>query len=305
MVKKETIKTSPTPLNQGNQGTCVPNAVTQIVVGIVKTKYGVPLNENNVLELMKDRVGKFAGTTEEKVCKCWNKKPPRIEDIDKSNVYQFEITTTEVSDFEEAYESIGKFRGTCSASMEYDKGEHAVAAFDAYARPFPLGGTTFIRAVNSWGASHPYIDISPRKFLRAWVFDVNIICKECDGKSVRIPSLTLYASGLKWQWARQKKAEARQKEAEAELDAAHEAMLRRLRKGDHVSAADDISGKGDEIIEEGTQGEVTKVFPHGQVRVRFANSAHSIKVKDLSTLKFVFMLSDESSSSETDSSSSS
>merc|ERR1712100_708090 len=74
----------------------------------------------------------------------------------------------------------------------YVKGTHAVAAFDCVKHD---DGSRKILAVNSWGASDPYVHISEKDLCEAWIITVNNITEK-KGKVKRVPKQTPYFTSL-------------------------------------------------------------------------------------------------------------
>lgn len=196
-----TTTTSPAPLDQGRQGTCVVHAVTQVCAGMLRLRYAVPIPEQRMSDIMKTVCPSWAGNTVPDLCSQWNAKPPQLEDMSSKLVYVFRIECEKVP-FSEACDVARRFSGTPSVCVRTrmhsrtDGPTHALAAFDVYPPDKELV------AVNSWGADQPEVYIGVARYLGGWKLTPVLLSATEKGIPAPLPALTRH---FQWRSAKRER----------------------------------------------------------------------------------------------------
>jgi hypothetical protein len=185
-------------LNQGGFGTCVGYAFSRFIVDSVLGKYAVPLEVNDVLSVVQAVCPCWEGSQVDRMCDEWTAKvSPTMffTDTDKKRRYRVGVTYRRISTVEEAYTEAQRLGGVLilpaviRTNNASGHSRHAVAIDQAYVAPREM------RALNSWGATQCFMDVTPANFEYAVAAEPTILCGMVgDGRggslSLPVPTVT-------------------------------------------------------------------------------------------------------------------
>jgi hypothetical protein len=182
------------PLNQGSFRTCVGHAFSKCLVDGVLCKYAVPLQIESVLAQVKASCPCWEGAHLEPLSNQWNDNVATntglyFPDTDNACRYRVSVDVRRIETIEEAYAETQKIESillllVCITTDTNGHGLHAVAVDMPYNKPNEM------RALNSWGATHTFMDVTPANFRYAVALDPIIIEKKMGRQEQGIPGVT-------------------------------------------------------------------------------------------------------------------
>jgi len=162
-------------LNQGAFGTCVGYAFAKAMSQGLLGKYGVACNPEAIAEKVKALCPCWGGHETEFMPAEWNKKHDEqgasIEDVDRNKRYRVKVNFRAIGTFSEAYHEMERAEALkmlmpCTMTTErkaQGHGQHSVALSACIAGK--------MEALNSWGASQVFQDVTQDNFVIAVTFD--------------------------------------------------------------------------------------------------------------------------------------
>lgn len=182
------------PLNQGLFGTCTAHAAAQALSTGLQVKYGVICRSDVIVEKVKALCPCWDGRGLGVLVKNWNRvhdsEGAAIEDVDRRLLYNVKVATPirQIDSFDEVYQELGRVEAQrrmipCAikaGAQGHDR--HAVALVRCYP-----DSQKKMEALNSWGATQAYMDVTPSNFLSAVSFDVEIIRVRCGKRPEPVP----------------------------------------------------------------------------------------------------------------------
>ena len=165
------VSTVPTPLDQGVQKTCVHHAVATATAQGLLAKNGIVITAERLAEKFEVLVPGWQGLTIAEFCEQWNEhcSSTWIKNVDSSERYNLRLEASDpIADMEVAYEKLEQVRGVLMLVCAVKHGKirsHAVTV------DMPYRAKPNMRAINSWGASHPVIDVTRATFQYAVLID--------------------------------------------------------------------------------------------------------------------------------------
>jgi hypothetical protein len=188
------------PLNQGSFGTCVGHAFAKCLVDGVLGKYAVPLQIESVLAQVKASCPCWEGTHLEQLSNEWNDNVATnshlyFPDVDNACRYRVRVGVRRIDTIEEAYAETQKIEGVllllvCIATKTDGHGLHAVAVDKPYKNSCKACRPNEMRALNSWGATQTFMEVTPANFRYAVALDPLIIEKKKGSQRKQIPKVT-------------------------------------------------------------------------------------------------------------------
>eukprot|EP01046_Picozoa_sp_COSAG06_P054285 COSAG06_NODE_9619_length_1857_cov_2.552332_1_plen_296_part_00 len=233
---------APLPLNQGRSRTCVGQSFSQALCTGLQEKYGVPCDPKAVVEKVKALCECFDGHFTERMPREWNDVHARqgaaIEDMDKTRRYNVKVDFRKIESFEQARTEMLKaeaLRMMMPCTITTDTAGH-IRHSVALSAVVP-GVADKMSALNSWGATETYMDVTPANFKCAVTFDPIIVEVHEGSTSVAVPqprevytkrSAEFAAREQEEELRRQRSAEAQAKIRELEEQVREAERLRRL-----------------------------------------------------------------------------
>jgi hypothetical protein len=192
------------PLNQGKWGTCAAHAFANAVSSGLIGKYDLAIEREKIVDMLlqqPETTRVREGIDIKDICVGWNRimeKPYTwIDDTNKINTYKFKVTseicssTTEfvvdqIDNINDAYQELSIFQAAeiqilTHITIPGGRGHthHAVSAFRAY------DTAPNMRAMNSWGAVEPTLDVTTENFVKCIFLNV-VVTKKQSSSSDRV-----------------------------------------------------------------------------------------------------------------------
>jgi hypothetical protein len=180
----------PMPLDQGDFGTCVAYAFAQTVAVGVRNKYGVALDANKVVEKVKTLCPCWNGSNTELMPSQWNAQVDANPDgasfdIGDGNIYLIKVDSSRINTFQQAYRDISRSQTMLylTATISYQQGLHSVALMRIHPK------LDVIQALNSWGASEMFMNVTQSNFQYAMRVEPEIVSVKQNTVPVAIPAV--------------------------------------------------------------------------------------------------------------------
>jgi hypothetical protein len=207
------------PLNQGKWGTCTAHAFAHAVSSGLMGKYDVPIEREKIVEMLKQQpetARVWEGLDIKAICVGWNQIMEKthiwIDDTNKTNRYKFKVTskicssTTEfvvdqIDNINDVYQELSIFQAAeiqilTHITIPGGRGHthHAVSAFRVY------DTAPNMRAMNSWGAVEPTLDVTRENFVKCIFLNVVVTKKQSSSSDRAVPE-QLPVTTLAWKEA--------------------------------------------------------------------------------------------------------
>ena len=161
-------------MDQGQFGTCVGYAFAQTLANGMLAKYGIPCDPKEIVNKIENLC--WNGQHTESMPKLWNEKQKdySFKNIDSTQRYTVHVDFCKLGTFEAAFVEMQrhehkKMYMPCSISTEEDgHGRHSVALTSAFET---AAGRKMMQALNSWGATQTFMDVTEDNFVYAITFD--------------------------------------------------------------------------------------------------------------------------------------
>ena len=179
------VSTVPVPLDQGEQKTCVHHAVATATAQGLLSKNGIVIMAERLAEKFEDHVPGWQGLTIAKFCDKWNEHCSSIwiKNVDSSERYNLRLEASDpIVDIGAAYEKLEQVRGVLMLVCAV---KHGNIASHAVTVDMPYRARPNMRAINSWGAVHPVIDVTPATFQYATLIEPVVVTWAKGGGAVR------------------------------------------------------------------------------------------------------------------------
>eukprot|EP00747_Dinoflagellata_sp_TGD_P029949 gnl/TRDRNA2_/TRDRNA2_134285_c0_seq1.p1 gnl/TRDRNA2_/TRDRNA2_134285_c0~~gnl/TRDRNA2_/TRDRNA2_134285_c0_seq1.p1 ORF type:complete len:459 (+),score=70.15 gnl/TRDRNA2_/TRDRNA2_134285_c0_seq1:52-1377(+) len=162
---------TPTPLDQGQEDSCVAHAFSQVCAHVLRLKYSVPILPETVLAAAMAGCAGWGGMDVRLVCEAWNARLPAVADANCECNYRFRVRCSHELSFDDAFSEVQTFSGTPTvvATVQGAALRHAVAAFEV------LIDTRQLVAVNSWGGHEMLAYIDSRQLESAFFLDPEVV----------------------------------------------------------------------------------------------------------------------------------
>ncbi|OEU10701.1 hypothetical protein FRACYDRAFT_246453 [Fragilariopsis cylindrus CCMP1102] len=214
------------PLDQGGWGTCAAYAFANAVSSGLMGKYDVPIEREEIVGMLKQQPETARvreGIDIKAICVGWNQimEKPHIwiDDTNKTKSYKFKVTskicssTTEfavdqIENINDAYQQLSIFQAAEIQILTHiiipdhpDHGGHAVSAFRTYDAFRTNDAAPKMRAMNSWGANQPTLNVTRENFVKCILLNVVITEKQSSSGRLDIVTEELPVTTLAWEEA--------------------------------------------------------------------------------------------------------